>query len=54
MLNKIMLTTVEVILLGIFVGALMAALLWADQREQELGISGLSAERILVQEEMKK
>jgi hypothetical protein len=50
MLNKIMLTTAEIMLIGIFVGALMAALLWADQREEELGISGMSSERILAQE----
>ena len=28
--------------------------LWAAEKEEELGISGMSSERILVREEMKK
>ena len=34
-------------------GILAAGLLWADQRERELGIDGMSSERMLVIEEMK-
>ena len=46
-------------LAGLIVTALMAGflmwmLIWANNRERELGISGMSSERILVREEMKK
>jgi len=34
-------------------GILAAGLLWADHKERELGISGMSSERILAIEEMK-
>lgn len=34
-------------------GILAAGLLWADHRERELGIDGMSSERMLVIEEMK-
>jgi hypothetical protein len=50
MLNKIMLITAEIMLTGLVVAAVIAALLWADQKERELGISGMSSERILAQE----
>jgi hypothetical protein len=36
-----------------FTGLLMIGLMWAADREHELGINGMSSERILVKEEMK-
>jgi hypothetical protein len=52
MLGKIQQTTVEVMLFGIIVGAIFAGLLWADEREHELGIAGKSSERLLVEREL--
>ena len=41
-----------VIVLGIM-GLFVWGLLWASDKEAELGITGMSSERILVKEEMK-
>ncbi len=43
---------VEFALIGLVVGGMVAMLAWADAREHELGISGMSSERILVQDEL--
>jgi len=42
--------------LAIFVmmAGMVFMLAWADKRERELGISGMSSERILVAEELKE
>ena len=42
--------------IAVFLGAafLVWMLAWADQREHELGISGMSSERILVADELRK
>lgn len=43
---------VEFAVIGFVVGGMMAMFAWADARERELGISGMSSERILVQDEL--
>ena len=46
-------TIVDVTLIGIMFAVMVASLLYALEKERELGIAGMSSERILVREEMK-
>ncbi len=54
MLAKIQQTTVEVMIMGIIVGAIFAGLMWADEKERELGIHGKSSETLLLGKDWKK
>ena len=42
------------IAIAVLAGAMVFMLAWADKREHELGISGMSSERILVADELEK
>lgn len=42
------------IAIAVMTGAMIFMLAWADTRERELGISGMSSERILVADELKE
>ena len=54
MLAKIQQTTVEVMIMGIIVGAIFAGLMWADEKERELGIHGKSSETLLLEKERQR
>ena len=49
MMENLIECTIILAIMGVFVWGL----LWAAEREKELGIHGMSSERILVQDELK-
>ncbi len=52
-MNSIVENIVDVTVLLFLLGCIAAGLVWAAEKEKELGIHGMSADRILVREEIK-
>ena len=50
MLQQLIETTIVLGIMGLFVWGMV----WASDREAELGITGVSSERLLVQDELKE